>query len=98
MSRSAMRDDQFPTLTPERSEIAAQETEKVDPAIPQKAEPTPTPKFDLPRKEFRNRARHAAFASLPDADLVNAHMLEKQARAEFGKFVRTPKGRPAWAL
>ena len=38
------------------------------------------------------------FASLPDADLVNAHMLEKQARAEFGKFVRTPKGRPAWAL
>src|SRR5947207_11990452 len=25
-------------------------------------------------------------------------MLEKQARVEFGKFVRTPKGRPAWAL
>jgi hypothetical protein len=98
MSRSAMRDDQSPTLTPERPEIAAQETEKVDPAIPQNAEPTPTPKLDLPRKEFRKRGRQAAFASLPDADLVNAHMLEKQARAEFGKFVRTPKGRPAWAL
>ena len=25
-------------------------------------------------------------------------MLEKQARADFGKFVRTSKGRPAWAL
>ena len=98
MSHSAMRDDLSPTLTPERPEIAAQETEKVDPAIPQKAEPTPTPKLDLPRKEFRKRGRQAAFASLPDADLVNAHMLEKQARAEFGKFVRTPKGRPAWAL
>ena len=30
MSRSAMRDDQSPTLTPERPEIAAQETEKID--------------------------------------------------------------------
>jgi hypothetical protein len=98
MSRSAMRDDQFSTLTPERPEIAAGEMEKVEPAIPQKAEPTPTPKLDLPRKEFRKRGRPAAFASLPDADLVNAHMLEKQARVEFGKFVRTPKGRPAWAL
>jgi hypothetical protein len=98
MSRSTMRDDQSPNLTSEGPEIAARETEKVEPAIPQKAEPTPTPKLDLPRKEFRKRGRQAAFASLPDADLVNAHMLEKQARAEFGKFVRTPKGRPAWAL
>lgn len=86
MSRSAMTDDR------------SVQVEKVDPAIPQKAELTRTPKLDLPRKEFRKRGRQATFASLPDADLVNAHMLEKQARAEFGKFVRTPKGRPAWTL
>ena len=29
---------------------------------------------------------------LPDADLVNAHMLEKQARAEFGKLLRHVQG------
>jgi hypothetical protein len=95
VSRIATRDDQPPTL--ERAEIAAQETENVEPAIPETAQPTPTRKFNLPRKEFRKRGRQA-FARLPDADLVNAHMREKQARAEFGKFVRTPKGRPAWAL
>ena len=100
MSRSAMRDDQSPTLTLERAEIAASKRRKKSIWRSRKRRNRDlTPKLDLPRKEFRKaRATGRICGASPTLILSMLTCWMKQARAEFGKFVRTSKGRPAWCI
>jgi hypothetical protein len=97
-SSERSEDDVIPIHSAESPQNVPQEPERIETAIPKDAECKPE-KSDLPRRPLhKGHGRRSPLKGLHDAELVNAHMLEKQARAEFGKFVRTPKGRPAWAL
>jgi hypothetical protein len=97
-SSERSEDGVIPIHSAESPQNVPQEPERTETAIPKEAECKPE-KSDLPRRPLhKGHGRRSPLKGLHDAELVNAHMLEKQARAEFAKLVRTPKGRPAWAL
>jgi hypothetical protein len=58
-------------------------------AVEQERESAPSHKALSPRSPIK---------SLPNADLVNAHLLANHTKAALAKIARTPKGRSAWAL
>jgi hypothetical protein len=97
-SSERSEDDVIPIHSAESPQNVPQEPERVETAIPKEAK-CKCEKSDLPRRPLhKGHGRRSPLKGLHDAELVNAHMLEKRARVEFGKFVRTPKGHPAWAL
>jgi hypothetical protein len=83
--------ESHPASTSDQPQIAPQESEKIASTISQEGKSA----TELPRKEIRRRS---ALSGLPDADLVNAHLVDSHTKAAIAKIARTPKGRPAWAL